>query len=258
MFALAALCLLPFSESRAAVIFSDSFDTYTSGSAFTGGTPGAPWTSNLPNDSTRIRVDNARASDGANSLFFRDGSGRTVTTNAIDVTGFTSLVLEFHIAQGVTAYEVGDSFQVQMAVNGSGSYATVLQNTGLSAGGGSAGAPLAYSSGTPLVIAGGTGTTLGTADGGFDAFFVGIDLTGVSSVNFRFIFSPSDSPEAYWLDQVVVDAAVPEPEAWLLLGLYPMAACLRRRRRKKPVPMTRKAAEVGSGTRPVMEMSSSQ
>lgn len=209
--------------SGAVVLFQDSFETYTSGAAFPS-TPTAPWTDNDPtNDSTRLAISSAKASDGSQSVFLRDGA-RSITTTSIDVTGFTTLFLEIHVAQNAaTSYETGDFFRIRANVD-EGGFAQLLTNTARLTSGGSEGAPLVYT-GSPLSIAG----SEGSASGAFSAYYLQMDVTGASTLRLEFSMNSGTNGETYWFDQVVV-SAVPESGPAMLLALGGLAVMLRRRR----------------------------
>jgi hypothetical protein len=240
--------------NAAVILFEDSFEgpTYTANTAFPGGTGTIRWTDNSGSTSTGfLDVTDARASDGTQSVFMRDG-GRSITSRPsasalrIDVTGYSTLIIEYHVAQNMSADYEGlgatngiDNFTFSMGIDGS-ALAPIIRSYGAinftGTEGGTEANPLVYN-GTPIDFSGpgtGSATLMRPTDNNFDTYYVQVNVGNASWVQLAFTATAGSTNENYWLDDISITGLVPEPTsaAFLVIGT---GFFLRRRRRQAAI-----------------------
>ncbi|GHC11602.1 hypothetical protein [Cerasicoccus arenae] len=219
---LLALCL-GLSQASAAVLFTESFETYTPE-----GPPSPTWV--VFNSETRVVT--GVASEGDQSLFFRNGNPNFHYVRQVDSISLPSgenLVISFDLkARSASQSPDGlNNFQVDF---GSG-YETVLVDLG------------AFD-GTDSVYSGTTITLPNTASAGASPFisytitipetYFGPGGLDASSVKLRWSTISSSNLEDFYLDNIIVSSsAIPEPGATaVLIGFVAASlACFRARKR---------------------------
>lgn len=208
--------LLLAQSATAAIIFEDSFENPPD----VAGENPVGW--NVSH--TAIVVTDARASQGSQSLFIRDGGPRLVTqASPVSIPGGgQDLLIEFDFALN-SSTETGEgliAFDIDL---GSG-FETVINDEGQANGY----ADVSAYSGSTI--------TLPNAGGGNTAFFsyavtVPASYYGsASEISLRFTTNSSVSAENFNLDNVSI-STVPEPSAYaLMLGLSTLGLLVYRRR----------------------------